>query len=57
MKKFEGIYMWNCILRAVAFVCITTASIYFGKVGILWFYLVPMLMGIEYKTDEKGGAE
>lgn len=55
MKNFKGVYMWNCILRSVAFICITMASIYFGKVSVLWFYLIPMFMGIEYKTDKKGG--
>ena len=55
MRDFKSVYLWNSILRAVAFICITVAAIHFGKVGILWFYLVPMFMGIEYKSNEKGG--
>lgn len=58
MKDFKFAYMWNSILRVIAFICITVAAIYFGKVGILWFYLVPMFMGIEYKSDnESEGTE
>lgn len=53
MKDFKFAYMWNSILRAIAFICITVAAIHFGKVGILWFYLVPMFMGIEYKSDKE----
>ena len=55
MKAFQIVYMWNCLLRAVAFICITAASIYFNKIGILWFYLVPMFMGIDYHSDNKKG--
>lgn len=54
MKDFQIVYMWNCILRAVAFICITVAAIHFGKISILFFYLVPMFMGIEYKDTEEG---
>lgn len=53
MKDFKFAYMWNSILRVIAFICITVAAIYFGKVGILWFYLVPMFMGIEYKSGNE----
>ena len=53
MKDFQIVYMWNSILRAVAFICITVAAIHFGKISILWFYLVPMFMGIEYNNGEK----
>ena len=53
MKDFKFAYMWNCILRVIAFICITMAAICFGKVGILLFYLVPMFMGIEYKSNNE----
>lgn len=57
MKHFKFVYMCNCILRAVAFICITYAAIHFGKIGILWFYLMPMFMGMDYKSDEKGKSD
>lgn len=53
MKDFKFAYMWNSILRVIAFICITVAAIHFGKIGILWFYLVPMFMGAEYKSSNK----
>jgi hypothetical protein len=57
MKDFKFVYLWNSLLRAVAFICITIAAIQFNKVGILWFYLVPLFMGIEYKNTEKDKDE
>ena len=54
MKDFQIVYMWNSLLRAVAFICITAAAIYFNKISILWFYLMPMFMGIDYKSTKKG---
>jgi len=53
MMSFNTVHLFNSILRAVAFICITVAAIHFGKVGVLWFYLVPMFMGIDY--EKKGG--
>lgn len=53
MKDFKFAYMWNSILRVIAFICITVAAIHFGKIGILWFYLVPMFMGVEYKSSNE----
>lgn len=57
MRDFKSVYIWNSILRAVAFICITVAAIHFDKASILWFYLVPMFMGIGYKCGEKGNVE
>lgn len=58
MKDFQIVYMWNSILRAVAFICITVAAVHFGKISILWFYLVPKFMGIEYRdSNESEGKD
>lgn len=54
MKDFKFTYMWNCILRAVAFICITVAAIIFEKPSILWFYLLPMFMSLNYKNEDEG---
>ena len=53
MKEFKFVYLWNSILRAIAFVCITVAAIHFNTISILWFYLLPAFMGIEYKNTDK----
>lgn len=34
----------NAIVRIVAFVCITYAALYLHKPGLLWWYIVPLLM-------------
>lgn len=49
MKDFKIVYLWNSILRAIAFVCITISAMHFNKIGILWFYIIPLFMGVEYK--------
>ena len=53
MDDFKIIYICNCILRAVAFICITTAAIYFLKTSLLWWYIVPALMGLPFEGDNK----
>jgi hypothetical protein len=53
MKDFKFVYLWNSILRAIAFVCITIAAIHFNAISILWFYLLPAFMEIEYKNTDK----
>lgn len=45
------IYIANYICRAVAFVCITVATIYFQKPSLLWWYLLPFFMGLS--SDNK----
>ena len=37
-------YIVNCILRMVAFACITAAAIHFESAKILWWYLLPLAM-------------
>ena len=38
----------------VAFVCITIAAIYFQKVSVLWWYILPALMDCSVKTGWDG---
>lgn len=40
--------------RIVAFVCVTIAAIYFEDASLLWWYILPALMGCKVVTDEKG---
>ena len=43
--------------RIVAFVCITVAAIHFQKTSLLWWYILPALLGCSVETKEKGGAD
>ena len=45
------IFMYNALMRSVAFVCITVAAVWFERAGILWWYIVPALMGLSTKSD------
>ena len=35
------------IIRSVAFICITFIAAYFQRVGILWWYIVPVLIAVD----------
>jgi hypothetical protein len=48
MKTF---LICNAIVRSVAFICITFASIYFRKPSLLWWYVVPVLMAPSTEED------
>ena len=50
-KAITKIFMYNALLRSVAFVCITVAAVWFERAGILWWYIVPALMGLSTKSD------
>ena len=50
-KAIAKVFMYNALLRSVAFVCITVAAIWFERAGILWWYIVPALMGLSGKSD------
>lgn len=46
------LYAINCSLRAVAFICITIAAMYFKEIGILWWYLLPAFMSLSKEEKE-----
>lgn len=50
MGKDEIFIIANYAYRAVIFICVTIAAIYFKSVGVLWWYIVPLLMSINIKT-------
>ena len=52
MKDFKTIYLINAFLRAITFICITYAAVKFDNYGLLWWYIVPFFMGIEYHDGE-----
>ena len=51
------IVMFAHLTRIIAFICITIAAIYFQKVSILWWYLLPALMSCSVKIKEDGDTE
>lgn len=57
MSNLKLFIICNCIAVVVAFVCVTIASMHFEKAGILWWYIVPMLMSSltvkEHKIDNE----
>lgn len=55
MKDFKTIYLINAFLRAIAFICVTYAAVKFDNYGLLWWYIIPLFMGIEY--HDKGDKE
>ena len=54
MNNYKFLFLCNALVRAVAFICISLVAIQFNKWGILFFYLVPVFMGIEYKGGGDG---
>lgn len=50
-KYITKIFMYNAVMRSVAFVCITVAAVCFESTSILWWYIVPALMGLSAKSD------
>lgn len=45
------------LVQITAIVCITFAAIHFQKSGILWWYLVPLIMGISSVDIKNGGDD
>lgn len=51
----ERMFMICNAIKCVALIAgITIAVIHFGKPSLMWFYLIVLGFGIEYKTGEKG---
>ena len=53
MKELKTCCIWNSILRAIVFICITAAAFYFHKPSLLWWYIIPACMGISYSDDKE----
>lgn len=53
------VMLCNIIVKLVFAICVTVAAIYFGRVGVLWWYLLLVGIGYEYHSEppNKGGAE
>ena len=49
----KNIFMWNYICRAIAFVCITLAAMFFNSRWVLCWYLVPLFMDVSVKEKSE----
>lgn len=43
----------NCVTKCVAFICVTEAAIHFQRPSILWFFLIPALLGGTYESKKE----
>ena len=54
MSNFKTLFICHSIVRIVLTICITVVAIHFGKINILWWYIVPgLLMSMSYERKEK----
>ena len=42
---YKTYFICNAIVRVAAFVCVTLAAMHFNNMHLLWWYVVPLLMG------------
>ena len=42
----------NIFIKCVGFICATFAACYFRMWQLLWFLLIPMFCGFDYKTEK-----
>ena len=55
----KSVMLCNIIVKSVFAICVTVAAIYFGRVGILWWYLLLFGIGYEYNSEpvKKGATD
>lgn len=47
----------NFILQTTLVLCITAAAMYFNRIAILWFYLLPCFCGLIRVSDKSTEKE
>lgn len=47
----KSVMVCNIIIKSVFALCVTIAAIYFGRVGILWWYLLLLGIGYDYHSQ------
>ena len=52
--KIHLILICNAIVQAVAFISITAAAVLLNSPGVLWWYIVPLLMAALTSTKKEG---
>lgn len=54
----KSVMICNAVIKSVFAVCVTVAAVYFHNAGLLWWYVLLLLLGFEYKeTPIKKGAK
>jgi hypothetical protein len=44
---FDNRNAWKAIVSMVAFVCVTAVAIETGKMGVMWWNIVPCLIALD----------
>lgn len=52
-----SILISNVIIKVTGFICVLKAAQYFNNPGILWFWLLVLLVGLNYRTEVKKEAK
>ncbi len=55
----KSVMLCNIIVKSVFAICVTVAAICFGRVGILWWYLLLLGIGYDYHREpaKKGATD
>ena len=52
MSDIMFVALANAAIKIAGFVCITWAAVAFNNYGLLWWYIILIFIGIEYKHRE-----
>lgn len=50
MNNLKAVLLASTITKILFCVCVTVAAIHFNNAAILWWYLLSIFFGYEYKT-------
>lgn len=55
----KAVMLCNIVIKSVFAICVTVAAIYFKNAWILWWYVLLMLIGYDYKSTpiNKGATD
>lgn len=54
MSDAKFVMLTNIIMRCTLFICVTMAAMHFENATILWWYIMALFMGYEYRETPKG---
>lgn len=52
-----AVLIGNAVIKVACFICVLMASQYFNNPGILWFWLLTLIIGINYRKENKDESE
>lgn len=47
----------HCLFRIVFVICITYVAIHFQKPSLLWWYILPAMLGLTVSSDNRKDGE